>query len=1432
MITYIIFRFIRLCRVLKVLHEYVMECDSDFCEERTFVPLYRASRGKQLMLLFRFPNQSRQVEDVEIWTHTNDTLGAVRRQILQRLKGNPSNVKLELFLNGDLIDTVDDRKILLHLPLRDKTLLTGKLTPTTSGSGGGIPASSPDSSSDSSTSSPQHPQYEGAPNVELEQCLPGVILSQQKPVLLEMSYCQFFLKLADVGSTLGCAQLRDGARALLKLMPADAQTVQDMKSECQRLSRGGVSASNSNNQPQNSFDSMFFLSSPSLVLYNLEVCHSLLMPGNGTVMDKAFDFQLSVCKAKGIPAFIGMLTRNNFLSTADLPTKRLAYLATLKICKLLFAVAGHSLVHMVADACNPESDKQVSSTVHNQAVVLQQALHQIPSPTQEMIIRNISQRLATHLLESGASHMPDRETVAAIIRLAWSSSSGNLDLLNSSTDELHEPFKVGTTSKNPDSDDIALCRESLDVLTLAIALYPQCLDVLSKDKSWHQFIIDIVLLNKIRNIRLTGADQFLLMATRCSGEPQQPIRFFVTLLFTVLGSTATDNSKQSAEYFILLSRLLSFASGANIPINTAESLLNSEIAWLKKIREALRKNSQISSNPGSSVDKNNQLVYDDNLLEGHLCLCRDLLAFMPPEKKYDIGSNDKTGINLVKELVEDFIFPASKMITVYKQTNVMPMGQVTPVCNTAPTLIAAFDLLVGLGTDCVQNLNVVAQMLIEMFYSDKDDVLTEWEYLPPIGPRPQNGFVGLKNAGATCYMNSVLQQLFMIESVRYGVLSAEGACTDPEEDFSGEEREGSENANDFGNELANSTEGDSQESPRKDYNVTILKQVQAIFGHLSKTKLQFYVPKGLWKHFRMQGEPVNLREQQDAVEFYIFLIDFVDEALKSLGYEKRMTRILGGVYSDQKICKTCPHRYSREEPFSVISVDIKNHSNLTDSLHEYVKGELLDGSNAYYCERCDKKVDTTKRLCVKKLPPILVIQLKRFDYDYERECAIKFNDYFEFPRTLDMEPYTVGGLAKIEGEAIDCDPSDLSGKAVRKYSLRGMVVHSGQASGGHYYSYIRSRQAPEGKDNNGKDYHWYKFDDGDVTEVKMEDDEELKAQCYGGEYMSEVFDHLLKRMSYRKQKRWWNAYMLFYTRHDYEDLDLTSQMEALSLGAPKKMSNEISQILACPKPIEKSIQKQNVRYLHHKNQFSGEFFQFMRKMINCNAPYIQPNQPSEKLSVEAEETALITIQLAAKFLFSSGFHTKKQLRGPAQEWYETLTHYLRYSRQVRQWFCQKVLFEHPSRFCEYILECPTAEVRTAFVRIIVFIAHFSLNDGASPAPQFLVQHHQQQIQQNPSFNNAMLALSPPSNNGSLSDHLLQTILALLWVEVSEHGRHLSQYFTLFVMYASLGIAEKTQLLKLNVPAKFIQVALDEGPGPPIKYQYAELGKLYQVKLMH
>lgn len=44
-------------------------------------------------------------------------------------------------------------------------------------------------------------------------------------------------------------------------------------------------------------------------------------------------------------------------------------------------------------------------------------------------------------------------------------------------------------------------------------------------------------------------------------------------------------------------------------------------------------------------------------------------------------------------------------------------------------------------------------------------------------------------------------------------------------------------------------------------------------------------------------------------------------------------------------------------------------------------------------------------------------------------------------------------------------------------------------------------------------------------------------------------------------------------------------------------------------------------------------------------------------------------------------------------------------------------------------------------------------------------------------------------SATLSDYVMVAILELLKKEISEHGRHLAQYFHLFLMYANIGVPE-------------------------------------------
>ncbi|XP_073886546.1 ubiquitin carboxyl-terminal hydrolase 9Y isoform X9 [Macaca fascicularis] len=1384
---------IRMVRVLTVLKEYINECDSDYHKERMILPMSRAFRGKHLSLIVRFPNQSRQVDELDIWSHTNDTVGSVRRCIVNRIKANVAHTKIELFVGGELIDSEDDRKLIGQLNLKDKSLITAKLTQINSN----MP-SSPDSSSDSSTASPGNHcnHYNDGPNLEVENCLPGVIMS------MHPRYISFLWQVADLGSNLNMPLLRDGARVLMKLMPPDRTAVEKLQAVCLDHAKVGEG------KRSPPLDSLFFGPSASQVLYLTEVVYALLMPAGAPLTDGSSDFQVHFLKSGGLPLVLSMLIRNNFLPNTDTETRRGVYLNALKIAKMLLTAIGYGRVRAVAEACQPVVDgtdpvTPINQATHDQAVVLQSALQSIPNPSSECILRNKSVLLAQQISDEASRYMPDICVIRAIQKIIWASACGALGLAFSPNEEITKIYEMTTNGSNElEVEDEQVCGEALEVMTLCFALLPTALDALSKEKAWQTFIIDLLLHCPSKTVRQLAQEQFFLMCTRCC-MGHRPLLFFITLLFTILGSTARERGKYSGDYFTLLRHLLNYAYNGNINIPNAEVLLINEIDWLKRIRD--------------NVKSTGETGVEELILEGHLGVTKELLAFQTSEKKYHFGC-EKGGANLVKELIDDFIFPASKVYLQYLRSGELPAEQAVPVCSSPVTINAGFELLVALAIGCVRNLRQIVDCLTEMYYIGTAittcEALTEWEYLPPVGPRPPKGFVGLKNAGATCYMNSVIQQLYMIPSIRNSILAIEGTGSDLDDDMFGDEKQDGESNVDPRDDVFGyphqfeDKPALSKTEDRKEYNIGVLRHLQIIFGHLAASRLQYYVPRGFWKQFRLWGEPVNLREQHDALEFFNSLVDSLDEALKALGHPAILSKVLGGSFADQKICQGCPHRYECEESFTTLNVDIRNHQNLLDSLEQYIKGDLLEGANAYRCEKCDKKVDTVKRLLIKKLPQVLAIQLKRFDYDWERECAIKFNDYFEFPRELDMGPYTVTGVAKLERDNINSENQLIEQKEQSenettggtKYRLIGVLVHSGQASGGHYYSYIIQRN---GKDDE-KD-HWYKFDDGDVSECKMDDDEEMKNQCFGGEYMGEVFDHMMKRMSYRRQKRWWNAYILFYEQMDMidEDDEMIRYISELTIARPH-------QIIMSP-AIERSVRKQNVQFMHNRMQYSLEYFQFVKKLLTCNGVYLNLAPGQDYLLPEAEEITMISIQLAARFLFTTGFHTKKIVRGPASDWYDALCILLRHSKNVRFWFAHNVLFNVSNRFSEYLLECPSAEVRGAFAKLIVFIAHFSLKDGSCPSP----------------FASPGLS-SQACDNLSLSDHLLRATLNLLRREVSDHGRHLQQYFNLFVMYANLGVAEKTQLLKLNVPATFMLVSLDEGPGPPIKYQYAELGKLYSV----
>lgn len=94
------------------------------------------------------------------------------------------------------------------------------------------------------------------------------------------------------------------------------------------------------------------------------------------------------------------------------------------------------------------------------------------------------------------------------------------------------------------------------------------------------------------------------------------------------------------------------------------------------------------------------------------------------------------------------------------------------------------------------------------------------------------------------------------------------------------------------------------------------------------------------------------------------------------------------------------------QPYFTLSLEIKNKKNIYEALDLYVKDDILEGENKYFCDKYEKKIKVKKRCCIKSLPNNLIITLKRFEFDLNTMMKMKINDYFEFPLQLNLKKWT------------------------------------------------------------------------------------------------------------------------------------------------------------------------------------------------------------------------------------------------------------------------------------------------------------------------------------------------------------------------------------------------------------------------------------------
>ncbi|KAL0817230.1 hypothetical protein Bca101_073674 [Brassica carinata] len=293
------------------------------------------------------------------------------------------------------------------------------------------------------------------------------------------------------------------------------------------------------------------------------------------------------------------------------------------------------------------------------------------------------------------------------------------------------------------------------------------------------------------------------------------------------------------------------------------------------------------------------------------------------------------------------------------------------------------------------------------------------------------------------------------------------------------------------------------------FGLAIVNQINSSYSIRKESQHQFNSRESDWGFTSF----MPLSELYDPTRGYLVNDTVVIEAevavRKGTVVEGTIQKLFEGHHMNYIECINVDYKSTRKESFYDLQLDVKGCKDVYESFDKYVEVERLEGDNKYHAEGHDLQ-DAKKGVLFIEFPPVLQLQLKRFEYDFMRDTMVKINDRYEFPLELDLDRDNRKYLSP------DAD------KSVRNlYTLHSVLVHSGGVHGGHYYAFIRPTLSDQ----------WYKFDDERVTK---EDVKRALEEQYGGEEELPQNNPGFNNPPFKFTK-YSNAYMLVYIRESEKD---------------------------------------------------------------------------------------------------------------------------------------------------------------------------------------------------------------------------------------------------------------------------------------------------------